>query len=894
MVAQQGWRKANPTRQTKEHTMNKPLPLKEYQQRSLNALCAYFQTCVQLNNADVAFYMTTQQLHGAGVPYQPARDLSGLPYVCLRLPTGGGKTFVAAHVVPIATRDLLHAEQSVVLWLTPSRTIRDQTLIHLRNRQHPYRRALEDALGSITVIEMNEALSVTRSTLDTSTVIIVSTIQASRVADTDERKIYDDNGSLMDHFSGYSAAALAGLEMLDKARPVYSLANVLKLRRPIVIVDEAHNARTELSFATLARFSPSCIIELTATPDTQNNPSNVLYSVSAAELKAEDMIKLPIILHTRANWRELLTDAIAQLDQLEKQAHAERQAGGDYIRPIMLLQAQSHREGNLLTVEKVKETLIADFKIPASQIALATGNYRELDGVDILAADCPLRYIITVQALREGWDCPFAYVLCSVAEMRSSTAVEQILGRVMRLPYARRKQHEALNRAYAFAASDNFSETARSLVDGLVGNGFERLEASQMVQSSQPALDIDYGTLFNRPPTVIIKTTEPIHLAQLPLETAAKIHIDAASGDIMVTGPMNAADKAALQAQMQSEEGKAAVAKAFQQSQTQPDTRSPAERGEIFSIPVLAYKQGSLLEPFEKDHFLERGWRLSQKEASLSEVEYPKQRAETQQMKIDIAPSQRLEISYLEHLHQQMRLLASDRGWTVAELVYWLDRAIPHPDIVPEETGAFLTRLVLNLMEERGFTLEELAHDKYRLRTAVEQKIAAHRQEEHQAAYQEFLLDSSPLVVTPELMFTFDQQRYPYNRLYNGALPFRKHYYPQVGDLKAAGEEFECAQFIDRLPEVKFWVRNPERGSLAFSLQTSNDRFYPDFVCMLQNGRYLVVESKGEHLWSNDDSREKRALGELWAKRSNGTCLFVMSRGKDFNMIREVLSGTGA
>jgi type III restriction enzyme len=560
--------------------MTQLLPLKEYQQRSLDALRDYFRTCVQLDNADDAFYMTTRRLQGVGVPYQPARELSGLPYVCLRIPTGGGKTYVAAHAVPIAAKELLQTDHSVILWLTPSRAIRDQTLNHLKDRQHPYRRALESELGNVTVIEMNEALYMTRATLDASTVIIVSTIQASRVTDTDERKIYSDNGALMDHFSGYSEAALADLEKLEgNGRPLYSLANVLKLRRPIVIVDEAHNARTDLSFATLARFSPSCLIEFTATPDVKEHPSNVLYSVSAAELKAEDMIKLPIVLRTRPNWRELLADAIARLDQLTQQAQEEERNGGKYIRPIMLLQAQSRRKGNFLTVEKVKETLIGDYKIPANQIALATGKYKELDGVDVAAPDCPLRYIITVQALREGWDCPFAYVLCSVAEMRSSTAVEQILGRVMRLPYAQRKQHPDLNQAYAFAASTNFSETARSLVDGLVDNGFERLEASQMVKIEQSALDLDYGPLFAPPSDIQIVIAESIQLDQLPPETAAKIHLDENRGVITFTGPMNEADKTALQQQLTTAVEKEAVARAFKESHILYETHTHAERG---------------------------------------------------------------------------------------------------------------------------------------------------------------------------------------------------------------------------------------------------------------------------------------------------------------------------
>ena len=146
-------------------------------------------------------------------------------------------------------------------------------------------------------------------------------------------------------------------------------------------------------------------------------------------------------------------------------------------------------------------------------------------------------------------------------------------------------------------------------------------------------------------------------------------------------------------------------------------------------------------------------------------------------------------------------------------------------------------------------------------------------------------------MVNPDICFSFDPQSYPYNTLYRGGYKFNKHYYPQVGDLKSEGEEFECAQFIDSLDKVKFWVRNLERRpSHSFWLQTSTDRFYPDFVCLLNDGRYLVIEYKGADRWSDDDSKEKRELGELWEKRSNGKCLFVMPKGKDFALIRSSIN----
>ena len=163
----------------------------------------------------------------------------------------------------------------------------------------------------------------------------------------------------------------------------------------------------------------------------------------------------------------------------------------------------------------------------------------------------------------------------------------------------------------------------------------------------------------------------------------------------------------------------------------------------------------------------------------------------------------------------------------------------------------------------------------------------------HRAAYENFLLPEceTPIVVSPDHCFTFDPHRYPCNTHYIGTYQFQKHYYQHVGDLKSDGEEFQCAQFIDTLPEVKFWVRNLERKPQhSFWLQTSTDKFYPDFVCLLTDERYLVVEYKGNHLWTAEDAKEKREIGELWEKRREGKCLFIMPRGPDFDAIRAKLT----
>ena len=795
------------------------LPLKEYQERTLEKLTEYYQNCQLLQNANTAFYQVTQR------PYASVNGLPGMPYVCLRLPTGGGKTFVACHAVGITASELLKTESPLVLWLVPSNAICDQTLNALKNPNHPYRDAFRSARHNVEVLTIGEALYLSPHILNTKTTIIVSTMQAFRVEDTDGRKVYEPSGALMGHFTHLPDETLSEVERDESGKPVYSLANLLCAKRPLVIVDEAHNARTELSFETLARFNPSAIIEFTATPATTENPSNVLYTVSAAELQAEDMIKMPIQLETKPEWKRLLTDAIAQRNALERDAKKEREETGEYIRPVMLIQAQPRRrDRETLTVEVVEKCLLKEHGIPKEQVARATGEDKELDNIDLNDPECEIRYVITVQALREGWDCPFAYVLCSVAEMRSSTAVEQILGRVMRLPKAQRKKQESLNSAYAFVASQNFYKTASALADGLVQNGFEKQAAAELIRPTDEQ-----------------------------------------------------------QGEFPSFEGA-----------TQPDTEPPAaERGEVFKVPKLMVKRNQTYLDFEASRFLETLWQLSECDAELSEEEFPSEFKTGARGEIGLSREGRVVTQFLGELHQQMSFLAPDDNWNAAQLANWLDRTIKHLDILQRESLPFLHRLVKYLVEERSIPIDVLIRNKYVLKDAAEAKIDSYRQNVHQAAYENFLLPecATPVVVSPDHCFSFDPHRYPYNTYYTGRYQFKKHYYQHVGDLKSDGEEFQCAQFIDTLPEVKYWVRNLERKPLhSFWLQTSTDKFYPDFVCLLTDGRYLVVEYKGVHLWSADDAKEKREIGELWEKRSSGKCLFIMPKGPDFDAIRAKLS----
>lgn len=861
--------------------------LKDYQQRSLDKLGAFFRLTLQ-HGSPIAFMKETER------PYRDVAGLEGMPYICLRVPTGGGKTIMAAHAVGLAAREYLHAERVVCLWLVPSNVIREQTLAALKDRQHPYRQALDVAFGGrVVVIDLADALYLSHGDATGSTVILVSTLAALRVEETDGRKIYENNGNLQPHFVGLDDALKAKMEKEGDGRVIHSLANVLRLRRPVVIMDEAHNARTLLSFDTLKRFAPSCVIEFTATPEMKHNPtmgtfaSNVLYHVSACELKAEDMIKLPIKLRTRPDWKQVLGDAIAKRKELETLADANEKTTGEYLRPLMLIQAQPQNKNKpTLTVEKVKEALMNDHQISEDQIAIATGQTRELDDVDLFSRN-PIRFIITVQALKEGWDCSFAYVLCSLAEQHSARSVEQILGRVLRMPRARKKDHPDLNIAYAYASAVSWIKTAATLQEALVECGFHKLEAKDFVIGPET----EQGTFddFSMFGTATEAVNEAPDLANLEPALRDRVTFDETTKAITVVGIISDADHAALESCFTTPTDKKAMERLRERSQGKRTTSEPGAKKEPIRVPWLSVRIGDQLELFDEDHFLNAPWNLAKCDADLSEKVFPSHWRAGETGEIDITKAGKVELThFVADLHEQIALITGESGWEVASLARWLDRNIRHRDIPQGQSSLFIHRLITNLMESRKATVEQLARIKYRLRDVVEDKIDLHRDAHRNQAFQAFLFGSEAetVEVNVESCFTFDEGHYAPNGYYEGSYNWNRHFFRRPGELKDNGEEFECAVFLDQMNEVKYWIRNlVRRPGSSFWLPTSTDKFYPDFVCLLRDGRILVVEYKGGYIADNADSKEKKAVGELWAAKSGGRCLFVMPVNRDWQAI---------
>jgi len=868
------------------------LALKKYQTDALDALDAFL--------AAVRGQRTLPQMQGAfdharrfgmgenapRLPYRPFNtEAPEIPIACMRIPTGGGKTLMAAHAIERAARLYVGKPAApLALWLVPSNAIRAQTLEALKTPGHPYREALLKhwPADRLAVLDIADCEQLRAQDFGSRAIVVVGTLQTLRVENTTGREVYAYKETFEPHFAGVPEAdffervserdleAQPYLGRGDLGKIKRSFANLLAWHRPIVIMDEAHNARSRLSMDVLARIRPACVIEWTATPDRDQN---VLYHVSAQELKAEHMIKMPIVLAPHPNWREAVRDAVLTRETLAREAVAEP----DYVRPIVLFQAEP--KGGEATVEVLKSHLVEQLHVEERRIAVATGGQRELDDVNLFDRTCPIDFVITVEALKEGWDCPFAYVFCTVQNVRSAKDMEQLLGRVLRMPYAQRRTSEKLNRAYAHVCGTGTAQVANQLADRLVTMGFEEMEVAQFVH---PSLDEDlFAERPALPPVVESAFEVPVavaHAVAAALPAQVRVGEIGEHAQMLVTGVL-AAEAIAQAVAAVPKRDREPLARELERHQVRAlSAAAPSERGESFApLPQLVVPlQGELLlyEPELLAEFAD--FTLAGLPADLPDF----QREE----------SVRPYLIDVERGHMQVRedeaqyVLDIDKaseGIRREDLLRFLDRRLRRDAILQPDMIAWLGR-VLDGLAARGFELTYLARHASELSDAVAAQLTKLLKGQKRAAFQQSLLDGPQSVrLDQHTQFRFDPQVYPARWLYSAAARyrFRKHYYPLPGELKddIDAEETACAVALDRLDAVKVWVRNLERQPEAsFWLPTSSDRFYPDFVAELTDGRLLVVEYKGANLYSNDDSREKRTIGEVWASASEGRCAFAM------------------
>ncbi len=422
---------------------------------------------------------------------------NAIPNICLKVPTGGGKTLIGAHAVESINFDYFTRNTGLILWIVPTESIYRQTLNSFKNKSHPYRQVLERASGGrVKVLEKTSAFSL--QDIREHLCIMLLMLQSANRETKASLRVFKDSGKFIEFFpetDNYPAnnELIAKIKNLDfhglsskntggvkNISVVHSLGNALRIVQPLVVLDEGHRAYSELARDTISKLNPRFILELSATPNMKEHRSNVLVNVSGVKLMEEKMIKTYInIANTeKGDWKNTLCQAHEKLLELHQQAEKFFKTSRRYIRPIMLVQVErtgaEQRGGKFIHSEDARDYLVNHLGIHPSAVRIKTSGKNELKDENLLSDISPVKYIITNKALQEGWDCPFAYVLALLGNSQSKQALTQLTGRILRQPHAKEiKQFPALNECYVFCFNRTVQHIVEDIQKGLQKEGMD-------------------------------------------------------------------------------------------------------------------------------------------------------------------------------------------------------------------------------------------------------------------------------------------------------------------------------------------------------------------------------------------------------------------------------------
>lgn len=858
------------------------LELKNYQENVLADLEEFVRIVVETGNIANA-YREYWRLRGITLgqnsaqlrPYQ--NTVPGVPRVTAKVPTAGGKTFIAVNAIDTIFRNLPPRDAKVVAWFVPSDTILTQTLANLRNPMHPYRQRLNTLFSNrVAVVDKESALmgaNISPNEVKEQLTIFVLSAASFVEARNSNPRVYRDNGNL----ESYSGQIAASENRLLNAEPT-SLIQVIRHLNPVVIVDESHNFTSDLRDDMLEKVNPCFIYELTATPRQQ---SNIITFVGAELLKKANMVKLPVIVHNDQSKEAVIGNAITLRNNLERQAVAAREKGGDYVRPVVLFQAQPRTEEDSETFDKIKQRLVEQFSIPEEQIAIKTANINQIKDINLMAEDCPIRYIITVNALKEGWDCPFAYILASLANRSSKIDVEQILGRILRQPYARKQKSTFLNMSYTFTNSADFAETLDSIIEGLNRSGFSAKDyrATSSVQQPQQnivavnpdelascddlfSMDAPVGSLLDAESdgtgtTTVVDMTVSEEEPASP-ETIKTILQNSESEVESILE--NAQAQAENYEEMLDEQTDEPTQNLPTDSRTQESIYhiAPTFRGLvepikipqffINTVPSLIDGQDGYDEFLEKENLLE-GFDLMQQDKV---IDFDTVQSSTRMIDIDEnhdynLMSMSLQAQALNAFRQFY--MSIDNDSKIRVLTAKIVAAINIPGVFDRQLISYVTDVLktknsdelISLGANLGSTIEAF-------KIKINQLIEKYRENQFKT-----LIEIEKIFVKPQYSFPASIL------LPETTRPLEKSLYLKEG--KINGFEYGVIERVAALPNIKFWHRNIERQGFCINGFINH---YPDFIIMTESGRIVLLETKGNDR-RNPDSMSKIQLGSAWS-----------------------------
>ncbi|MBC3179655.1 DEAD/DEAH box helicase [Corynebacterium lujinxingii] len=859
------------------------MELKKYQKRVIADLMDYLDQLNEQSSLGRAFsaYWESRQIPVGQDGIQGYQNIiDGVPHVCYKVPTGGGKTYLACASVKPIFAALPPVRRQVVVWLVPSDAILTQTLETLKNPSHPYRQRLNADFGSRVEVYSKEELlagqNFSPATVAEQLSVMVLSYDSFRSANKEGRKAYQANGNLAPF-----ATALGAPEQPIENADETALFQVINQLNPVVIVDESHHATSNLSTEMLVNFNPAFILDLTATPKKQ---ANIISYVDALALKNENMVKLPVIAYNRTSQAEVITDAIDLRQSLEAAARQQQEMGGRYIRPIVLFQAQPKTGEDATSFERLREKLVA-VGIPEPQIAIKTANIDELKGVDLLSSECEIRFIITVNALKEGWDCPFAYILASLANKTSQVEVEQILGRVLRQPHAARQRNQLLNMSYVLTSSNDFKSTLDQIVAGLNSAGFSKrdfraVDEAQLDITNPPGppsaatTTSDTGDSGDEEPAEFLDFDETEVATGLEERgTTATELTSSTSGSTGLAGMLDQAQQKGSDYEKEAEkaaelgggfvpadlEGAVNTAQMFEEFREEvAGLKLP--QFFIQTPPSALFSTGAEGVDLLHNDALAVSFTLQDKDTGLdlSTADEQMYRIDVRK-KSDVPRAFRMTAADQRFMREHFsKLSVETQKHNAAGAIY--ERLKPINSVGDLDLRSYIERVTGNFGAEELLTYQEHPG-------AVAEKIRVKIRgllEEHKFKkfYQD--IETRHIGVGPSFTFPSVIQPVQSSSLIGGSL--------YEAEDRMNNDEMEFAGRFSGLDNVRWWHRNIDRKGFCINGPINH---YPDFIVMTTRGTIVIVEPKGTQL-KNDDSRRKVRLGTKWASMAGEKFRYYM------------------
>ena len=852
------------------------MELLPYQQQVLRDLADFLTSVERLGDLHQAFADYWRQ-RGVARPEDYHDSQAGTPHVCIKVPTGGGKTFIAANALKTifdALRVYARPVPRAVVWLVPSNAILEQTERSLGNPRHPYRRKLDTLFnGRVRVYSKEELLEpagFNPASVHEQVNIFVLSYASFRASNKEGRKAYQENTALRTFTHGMRAS-----DLLPGTDPS-ALINVIRAMQPVCIVDESHNAGSVLSREMLGNFNPSLILDLTATPRAH---SNIISYVDAAQLKASHMVKLPVIVYNHHSAREVISNAIQLRNELERQAGTEQRAGGDYIRPIVLFQAEANTgEEVRTTFDEIKKRLVR-LGIDEQEIAIKTANINELKDVDLFAPACAIRYIITVNALKEGWDCSFAYILATIANRHSPVDVEQIVGRVLRQPYARRQHANLLNNSYILASSADFISTLNRIVAGLNQAGFSERDmraeelATQEERQEQTATTPTQQGLFDQPPAGTGQAESEGMEAEnwpdgLPPAPAGTENDEPAPAAVRAI--MDRAEQASREYEQQAAcgaERDVPLELLEKMNNCAMVSRFVAEAATLRLPRFFVRVPGMSLFGDEKMLLnrkeLLKEFRLSQAD---SRIDFQAIEAEAYQVDLEKVGEHdykprfwKLQYESREQLARYLEGQGTDaRKREISKrLCDLIGSILP---ITDQEMRRYVQRIVADMSVEQ---LRDCLKREYSYRDLIKEKITVLTADHAETVFYQWLAADR---IEMQACYTLPESIAPVNvgPAIAGSL--------YTSEAQLNSWEARVINTIANLDNILFWHKIIERKGFAINGWINH---YPDFLVRTKNGKTLLIEAKGDDR-DNSDSGRKLKLGQTWAGKAGNEFRYFM------------------